>query len=125
METQMERGVLVPGAVVNIAAAAAANATVIFQLSNFAQQLGTKSFKLRKLLVRNNAGGALWLELGTGVAGAFAQVIPPVRVMDNLDSSWQEVELPKVELFADLTAFPDALVAGGSVDVQVEVEEIG
>ncbi len=125
METQLERGLLVPGAVVNIAAAAAANATVIFQLSNFGQQIGTKSFKLRKLMVRNNGGGTLWLEVGTGVAGGFAQVIPPVRVMDNLDSSWQEIEMPDVELFADMTAFPDALLAGGSVDVQVEVEEVG
>ncbi|MCK5235931.1 MAG: hypothetical protein KAR06_03010 [Deltaproteobacteria bacterium] len=125
METALDRGVTISGGVVNIAAAAAANAAAIFQLSNFAQQIGTKSFRPRKLMVRNNAGGALWLEVGTGVAGAFAQVIPPVRVFDNLDNSWQEVELPDVEVFADLTAFPDALLAGGSVDVQVEVEEIG
>ncbi len=125
METQLERGVRVTGNVVNIAAAAAANAVAIFQVSNFAQQIGTKSFKLKKLMVRNNAGGTLWFELGTGVAGAFAQVIPPVRVFDNLDNSWQSIELPDIEMFADLTAFPDALVAGGSVDVQVEVEEIG
>ena len=76
-------------------------------------------------MVRNNAGGTLLLEVGTGVAGGFAQVIPPVRVFDNLDNSWQAIELPDVELFADMTAFPDALVAGGSVDVQVEVEEVG
>ncbi len=125
METQLERGVIVSGDVVNIAAAAAANAEAIFELSDFAQQVGTKSFKPKKLLVRNNAGGNLWLSLGTGVAGAFVDAIPPVRVMNNMDSNWQEVELPEVELFADMTAFPDALVAGGSVDVQVQVEEIG
>ncbi len=125
METQMERGVLVSGGVVNIAAAAAANAAAIFQVSNFAQQIGTKSFKPRKLLVRNNAGGTLWLSLGTGVGVGFADALPPVRVMNNLDSSWQETELPEVEIFADMTAFVDALVAGGSVDVQVEVEEVG
>ena len=88
METQMERGVLVSGGVVNIAAAAAANAAAIFQVSNFAQQIGTKSFKPRKLLVRNNAGGTLWLSLGTGVGVGFADALPPVRVMNNLDSSW-------------------------------------
>ena len=124
-ETQLDRGVLVSGGVVNIAAAAAANATVIFRVSNFANQIGTKSFSPRKLFVRNNGGGALWLEVGTGVAGAFAQVIPPVRLVDNMDNIWQEVELPEVEVFADLTAFPAALPGGGSVDVMVTVEEKG
>ena len=125
MQTELDRGVIVSGGVVNLAAALAANATAIFQVSNFGQQIGTKSFIPKKLLVRNNAGGTLWLSLGTGVAGAFADALPPVRVMNNLDNSWQEFELPRVELFADMTAFPDALVALGSLDVQVEVEEKG
>lgn len=126
METQLERGVLVPGAVINLPAPGGAiNAAAIFQVSNFAQQIGTKSFKPRKLLVRNNAGGICWLSLGTGVGGAFVNGLPPVRVLNNIDSSWQETELPEVEFFADMTAFADALLAGGSLDVQVLVEEIG
>jgi hypothetical protein len=123
--TDLEKGVRVPGAVVNLALATAANAAVIFIRSAFAQQIGTKSFIPRKLMVRNNAGGALWLALGTGVAGLFANALPPVRVLNNLDGEWQEFDLPSVELFANMTAWPDALVAGGSVDVQVEVEERG
>ena len=69
--------------------------------------------------------GNLWLALGTGVGGAFVNALPTVRVMNNLDGQWQEFDLPAVELFANMTAFPDALIAGGSVDVQVEVEERG
>jgi len=125
METQLDRGVLVPGGVINLAAAAAANALAIFQVSNFAQQIGTKSFKPRKLRVRNNAGGDLWLHLGTGAGVGFVDQLPPVRVTNVMDTSWQDVELAGVEFFADMTAYPDALIAGGSVDVQVEVEEIG
>ncbi|KKL08913.1 hypothetical protein LCGC14_2571130, partial [marine sediment metagenome] len=30
-----------------------------------------------------------------------------------------------VEFFEDMTAFPDALIAAGEIDVQVEVEEFG
>jgi hypothetical protein len=123
--TDLVKGIRVTGAVVNIALAAAANATVIFTRSAFAQQVGTKSFIPRKLMVRNNAGGNLWLSLGTGVGGAFANGLPPVRVLNNIDNEWQEFDLPAVEFFANMTAFPDALVAGGSVDVQVEVEERG
>ncbi len=125
MLTQLERGVIRQGPVTNLALAAAANATVIYQVSNNANQVGTKSFRLKKLLVRNNAGGALWLSVGTGVAGAFANAIPPVRVLNNIDNPWQEVEIPGVEFFADMTAFPDALIALGSLDVQAEVEERG
>ncbi|MDD5700431.1 MAG: hypothetical protein PHU23_00150 [Dehalococcoidales bacterium] len=125
MLTDLDKGVRVSGAVVNIAAVGAANATAIFTRSAFAQQVGTKSFIPRKLMVRNNAGGNLWLSLGTGVGGLFADALPPVRVLNNMDGEWQEFDLPSVELFANMTAFPDALVAGGSVDVQVEVEERG
>ncbi len=125
METMLDRGYRVSGAVVNLAAVGVANATAIFTISNSNQQIGTKSFKPRKLRVRNNAGGNCWLALGTGVAGAFAATLPQVRVLNNMDSVWQEVELPEVQHFLTMTAFPDALVAGGSLDVQVEVEEIG
>lgn len=125
METAFEKGVIVSGPVTNLTLAAVANATAIFRVSNFVQQIGTKSFIPRKVRVRNNAGGALWLSLGTGAGATFANALPPVRVLNNLDSSWQEIELPRVELFADMTAFPDALVVAGSVDVQVECEERG
>lgn len=124
-ETMLDRGVRVSGGVVNMAAAAAANAVAIFQVSNFNQQIGTKSFIPKKLRVRNNAGGDLWLSLGTGVAGAFVDALPPVRVTNVMDDSWQEFELPAVEFFEDMTAFPDALIAAGEIDVQVEVEEFG
>lgn len=120
-----QKGIILEGPVTNIAAAAAANAAAIFQISNFAQQIGTKSLRLHKLLVRNNAGGNLWLAVGIGVGAAFVAAIPELYCLNNIDNIWQEVELPAVELFADITAYPATLVAGGSVDVQVTVREIG
>ena len=121
MGTELLEGRRVTGPVTNLAAAAAANATAIYtRPTSF---VGTTSAVLRKLMVRANAvGGAVWLQVGTGVGGAFANLIPPVRILDNLDSEWQEVELPAVEAFATITAFPTTLPAG-SLDVQIEVEE--
>lgn len=121
MTNALLEGRRVPGPVVNLALAAAANATAIYTRPT--AYVGTTSAILRKILVRANAvGAAVWLQIGTGVAGAFANLIPPVRVMDNLDGEWQEVELPAVEAFATITAFPTTLPAG-SLDVQIEVEE--
>ena len=126
MFTELDRGYRRSGVVVNVVAVLAINAQIIFALSAFAQQIGTKSFIPKKLMVRNNAGGNCWLNLGAGAAApAFAATLPPVRVLTNIDSEWQEVELPSVEHFASMTCWADALAAGGSLDVQVEVEERG
>ena len=125
METQLETGVRVSGGVVPLTVAGAAAAVAIFQVSNFAQQIGTKSFIPKKLRVRNNAAGDLWLFLGLGAPAFTGSVLPPVRVLNNLDNSWQEIELPAAEFFADMTAYPLTVVAGGSLDVQIEAEERG
>ena len=122
METDFERGVLRSGNVVNQPNPLVAAAVVIFQVSNFAQQIGTKSFIPKKLLLRNNAGGILWLSLGTVVAPTL---LPPLRIQNNMDANWQEFELPRVEFFADMIAWTDVMVALGSLDIQVEVEERG
>lgn len=123
MDTQLGKGVLVTGNSVNMAVAA--TGVAIFQQSNFAQQIGTKSFKVKKLRVRNNAANDCWLSLGTGIAGAFVANMPPFRVINNMDNEWQEISIPQLEYFADLTASVDALAVGSSLDVQVEVEELG
>jgi hypothetical protein len=87
--------------------------------------IGNKTAKLRKLRVRNNLGGNCWLFIGTGVGGAFVALMPAVFVTNNIDSSWQEFELPAAEAAATITAYPDALPGGGTLDVQLEVEEMG
>jgi hypothetical protein len=45
--------------------------------------------------------------------------------MNNQSDSLVEAEIVQREAFATITAYPEALAGGGSVDVQVEVEEIG
>ena len=122
MITELSRGIERTGAVVNLAAALVANATAVYQVSNFNQQLGTKSFKAKKLKVRNNAAGNCWVSIGTGVGGAFVASCSAKRSLNDLDD---EFDLGGVEHFADMTVWVDALAAGGSLDFQAVVEEIG
>ncbi len=123
--TSLDRGYRVPGAVVNLATAGTAGATAIFTVSNNANQIGTKSFKPRKISVQNLLAGTCWLYLGTGTGGSFASMMVPLRCVMSMDTEWTEFELNGVEFFANLTAYPDILIAGGSLNVQVEGEEIG
>jgi len=122
MLTELNKGIIRQGAVVNIAAAA--TATTLYQVSNNANQIGTKSFKLKKLMVRSNGSGDVWLSIGTGLGGAFLASYPAIRVLNNIDNEWQEVEIPNIEFFADMTGSIPVLPAG-SLDIQAEVEEIG
>jgi hypothetical protein len=112
------------GAVVNLTLIGVANATAIMPISAGAGMLGNKTFKIKRLKVRNNGCGDTWLHIGTGVAGAYVEAIPPLRSISNSTDDYQEGDLPQAELAATITAFPD-LVGAGSFDVQVEVEEIG
>ena len=126
MKVIAREGVRLQGPVTDIAGfLLVANAAAVFQISNFAQQVGTKSLRLKKLFYQNAAAGALWISIGTGAGAGYADLIPPVRSLNNLNGGWLETELPDVESFADVTAWIDVLVAGGAMLVQLEVEEIG
>jgi hypothetical protein len=122
MLTELRKGIERQGAVVNLAVAGVAAAVAVYQVSNFNQQLGTKSFKALKLKVRNNAAGDTWVNIGTGAGGLFVATMPPKRIINNMD---EEFDLGGVEHFADMTVYPDALGAGTSLDVQAIVEEVG
>lgn len=120
--TEAKDGVPLQGAVVNIALAGAANAAALWTLSAAAGRVGTTSVKIKRLRVRANAIGAnVWFQLGTGVGGAFANLIPPVRLIDNIDNDFRFEE--PIESNATVTGFPTPLPAG-SVDAQVLVDEI-
>jgi hypothetical protein len=116
-------GIRRQGPVTNLPAAGAANAVAIFRVSNFAGQLGAKTFKIKRLKIRNNNAGNGFVHFGTGIPLA-AEVIPALYSIGNTTDDYVEGDLPQAELAADLTAYPDA-VGAGSFDVQVEVEEVG
>lgn len=125
MIVELARGKRRTSAVVNLAVAGIANAANIMVISAFAAMVGTKTFIIKRLKIRNNAAGNGFFHIGTGVGvGVFVDAIPPLWSISNTTNDYDENDLPQVELAATITAYPDA-VGGGSFDVQVEVEEVG
>ena len=125
-----KKGFRIAGPVVNIPAALVANALAVFTLPTVLnppnQTTATaKSLILRKIRWRNNAAGVSVLSIGTGVGAAFANLVPPIHTINSTDDGWTEAELPAAESFATVTAWVDALVAGGSVDCQIEADVVG
>jgi hypothetical protein len=121
----LKEGVRLQGNVVPMVAAGVANAVPIFQQSNNPNQIGTRTFRLKRIKGINNAGVNTDIHIGTGVGGAFAAMVPPLHTFNGLNFDFVEKDLPDVEFAADMTCYPDAAGAGTPVTVQVEVEEIG
>lgn len=102
-----------------------ANATAVYQVSNFANMLGAKTFRIKRLKIRNNGAGNTWLHIGTGAAGTFVNMMTALYTVNNTTDDYEEADLPDVEFAADMTAYPDAIAALGTMEVMAEVEEIG
>lgn len=120
MDTELKKGVRLQGPVTVLGAAGVANAVAIFQQSTFANQIGTKTFKIKRIKGLNAAGVNSLLHIGTGVGGGFLDSIPPLQTMNGLNFDFEEGDLPEVEWSADMTAYPVVL----GITLQVEVEEI-
>lgn len=101
-----------------ITVVAGATAETLFQRTAGGQN--PRTVILRKILAYNDVGAAT-LMIGTGVAGAWVQRWPTLRLVNNMDNIWTEVEIPEVEIGEDLTVQTDVL----GVLVQVEVDEVG
>ena len=115
--------IIVAGPVVNLAAAAAANAAVVFAVPALVGQIvGTKSVKIYRVNLYNNIAGNTQVLIGTGVGVAFAALLPALDSMNGLaDAYGPETNLIEAESFAAITAYPVALLAGTSIDIQLEV----
>ena len=121
VELRLMDGPRLAGPRVPLVLAGVGGALAVWQISTAPTQIGVKTAKLRRVSGRNNAAGTTWLHIGTGVGAGFVDVIPPLRVVNNMDFVYGEEELPPTEFSADMTAYAEAV----PVDVQVEVEEIG
>jgi hypothetical protein len=119
--------IVVPGPIVNFALAGVANAAVVFTIPVLAGQLvGTKSVKIHRVNLYNNApAGNTQVLIGTGVGAGFAALLPALDSFNGLNDAYgPETDLIEAESFANVTAYVVAL-AGGSIDVQVEVIVVG
>lgn len=117
-------GIYVRSGVVNLAAVGAANAAVVYTIPALAAQLiGTKSARIRKVIMHNNAAGTTTVLIGTGVGGAFVALLPALDSINGFTDNYDYLNgLPEAESFANITAYPVALGAGTSIDIQLEVE---
>jgi len=119
--------IIVPGPIVNLAAALQANAAVVFTIPVLAGQLiGVKSVKIVKVQLFNNTAGNTQVYIGTGVGIAFIALLPALDSFNLLmDSYGPETDLIEAEAFANITAWPATLVALGTIDIQISVAIIG
>jgi hypothetical protein len=85
-----------------------------------------RSAIIRKIMWHNACGANSSLSLGTGLAGAFAAVLPAIVTLSGLDGQLNEADLPAVEI-PYTAALPSitfqSTIAG--ITVTLEVEEIG
>jgi len=122
MITQLvNKGVRRAGPLATITVALVAGVTTLYQISNYASQIGTKTYLIKRIHGCNYSGAATWLYIGTGTAITWVQAMPRIRLQNMLDFDFSEEELPEGKFVADIVAFADAVV----VEVQIEVEEIG
>lgn len=123
-----KEGIVVTGAIVNMAAAAPAGSVLIFSVPVLANQLvGVKSVKVLKVMMHNNAAGGTTVTLGNGAAGVgIPAILPALDTFNNLTQSYVVgLDFPEVESFANIVAWPAALAVGGTIDIQLEVAVIG
>jgi len=109
---QKVRGIRKSSLVITVAA----NATpeVIWNLTQGGQNPRTAI--IRKIMAYNDVG-AITLEFA--VAGV--NILPVLRLLNNIDNEWLEDEIPEVEVGGDITVETDLL----GVQVQLEIEEVG
>lgn len=84
-----------------------------------------RTCKLRKLHAYNGSAVSALLEIGTGLAGAFARTHPRILVLAGNDVELPEDLILGVEFSANITITTTAAVGAAPLDLQVrgEVDE--
>ena len=122
---QARKGVRLQGNVVEMVDQGAANAVAIFQVSNYAAQIGVRTFRLKRIKGYNEGLADTLVYIGRGTGGGFVPMIPPLYVITAMNFDFVEADLPEVEWSVDMTCYPVAATDANSVWIQVEIEEIG
>jgi len=123
-----KEGIVVPGPVVNLVAAGVGGSLVVFTIPVLVGQLvGLKSVKIRKVILHNNAAGNTTVLIGIGAVGVgLPAILPALDSLNGLtDSYTADADFPEVESFANIVAWPAALLVGGTITIQLEVAVIG
>jgi hypothetical protein len=117
-------GIIITSPLVNLAGAGAGLAVVVFTIPVLAGQLiGARSAIIRKVNLYNNAAGNTQVLIGNGVP--CVPFMPALDSVNGLFDAYGPDDLVEFETFADITAFPVALAAGTSIDIQLELLILG
>ena len=124
------KGVRVPGPLVALIANGVAGALVIFAVSNYARQVGVRTFRIERIKILNAVAPPTntLVYIGTGgpPPAVWVNVIPPIPTIAGMNVDFVEEDLPEVEVGVDLYAYAVATAAApNSVFIQVEIEELG
>ena len=99
-------------------AAAAAN-TLIYTLSQ------GRTAKIKKIMLMNNTGANDTVVFGEVILGVWTPRLPAVYVLTPFDEQLGEWEIPEYEFETNIFARSANAGVGTTLDVTIEVEEIG
>jgi len=99
-------------------AAAAANA-LIYTLSQ------GRTAKIKKIMLMNNTGFNDTVVFGEVILGVWTPRLPAVYVLTPFDERLREWEIPEYEFESNIWARSANAGIGTTMDVSIEVEEIG
>jgi len=119
--SEAKAGIRKIGNVVTLLVAANAGALVVYQISNLAAQVGTKTFKVKRITILDTTAGGTVVHFGTGAAGAVVDGMPSMVTVAGMPVVQDFGENEGPEFSADLMAWAVAV----QVVIQVEVDEIG
>ena len=99
-------------------AAAAAN-TLIYTLSQ------GRTAKIKKIMLMNNTGANDTIVFGEVIGGVWTPRLPAVYVLTPFDEQLHEWQIPEYEFETNIFARSASAGVGTTLDVTIEVEEIG
>ena len=123
-----KEGIVVTGPVIPLVPGGAATSVLVFTIPVLLGQLvGVKSVKIRKVTLHNNAAGNTTVLIGIGAVGVgLPAILPALDSLNGLtDSYTADADFPEVESFANIVAWPAALLVGGTITIQLEVAVVG
>jgi len=99
--------------------AAAATDTLIYTLSQ------GRTARIKKIMLMNNTGVNDTVIFGEVIAAAWTPRMPAIYVLTPFDEQLGEWEIPQYEFCSDIYARSAGAGVGTTLDVMIEVEEVG
>jgi len=104
---------------VSIAAAGAGNEALIYTLSQ------GRTAKIKKIMLMNNTGANDTVIFGEVIAAVWTPRMPEIYILTPFDEQLSEWEIPQYEFQSNIYARSANAGVGTTMDVLIEVDDIG